>query len=665
MMEMSDLNSLYYKIYSNNNLMEMHQITYTPIINELIPIKPRLQSHCLNNVPKDNEIFSLYHMNSQLSTVEKVSVDAKIVVVGASDVALSFLENLIFNSANYFLIFENITLLSNHGMRFKYELRDNQKLFLPNMSHYSYDLMLSMGLNNWVNVVTGKATAINRTDKYIIVNNSDHLYYDYLFLFCGEQFVCDYVHEEKGIRRPSFLSQDSRHIDYTESEVLIKNLFVLNSDTDVLRMSMCMERLKSSRKDIVVFGKYIGSLSVINALLESDIKGSRINFVENESVENVPFIESPYIKDAVYDKLKQLDIKVYSQCTFVKWKLKDKNTRISKITFQKDNKNIRFKCSGLFWFGLRKISNITGNVLIRSSMKFDGHLVVNNSFETNDEYIFAAGPVAKFNPAYRFDDVLSHIHFSSIEIGTRVANKVGNLFGIFEDSYDNTDMVQPLFVQCQLPGKYNYLHCMTPGFKFMDINTKIIKTGNKDVGYFEMVVDQADFVRVISCYSNNEFPYLNIIKLCGKHLSLFDISKERLEKNSITCFFKYFDEPWARGIYLDKFGDLLNDLAHHRINKHYKKTANIFYENIDKLILKHNSKTVSTLPTYTELEDEFKDKFLKIIENSLLKFVENHLDELPEYAHPLTISKFVDKENMSDFWNKVLYENDCEPGLSN
>jgi len=48
-----------------------------------------------------------------------------------------------------------------------------------------------------------------------------------------------------------------------------------------------------------VYGKYIGSLSVINVLLESNIDGSRIVYVESPPVvkENRTFIANRFVSD--------------------------------------------------------------------------------------------------------------------------------------------------------------------------------------------------------------------------------------------------------------------------------------------------------------------------------------------------------------------------------
>lgn len=72
-------------------------MSYTNGIKELIPIKPRVRIQYNNKDDSDGyEKFSLFHINTRLCTTQTISIDAKIVVVGASNVALSFIENLVF-----------------------------------------------------------------------------------------------------------------------------------------------------------------------------------------------------------------------------------------------------------------------------------------------------------------------------------------------------------------------------------------------------------------------------------------------------------------------------------------------------------------------------------------------------------------------------------------
>lgn len=138
--------------------------------------------------------------------------------------------------------------------------------------------------------------------------------------------------------------------------------------------------------------------------------------------------------------------------------------------------------------------------MIRSSFKFDGHLMVNTSFETNVECVYAAGSTAKFTNN-DFFVTPKHIYYNNVEIGARVADMLMKLLNVIEDDQMNADYVRPLSVHCRLPGNYNYLHSAVPGLELMTGSIDTLKTGNADRGYFEMVTDSNGNVLELSCYS--------------------------------------------------------------------------------------------------------------------------------------------------------------------
>lgn len=143
-------------------------------------------------------------------------------------------------------------------------------------------------------------------------------------------------------------------------------------------------------------------------------------------------------------------------------------------------------------------------------MNFDGHLVVNTSFETNIEYIYAAGPIAKFNHD-NFLIASYHLNYSSVEIGARVARMMMEQLNIIDDGELDAEYVQPLSIYCQLPGKYNYLHSVVPGFTKTSLTT-VFKTGNAATGYFEIVTNDNGDLLELSCYSKRVYiqSYKNI-----------------------------------------------------------------------------------------------------------------------------------------------------------
>lgn len=68
----------------------------------------------------------------------------------------------IFSPVNHCTSFENIVLISNCGMPYRFKLSDLEDCMIPKEAHYNYDYMKSIGLYTFVNVITGTVTAINR-----------------------------------------------------------------------------------------------------------------------------------------------------------------------------------------------------------------------------------------------------------------------------------------------------------------------------------------------------------------------------------------------------------------------------------------------------------------------------------------------------------------------
>lgn len=62
-------------------------------------------------------------------------------------------------------------------------------------------------------------------------------------------------------------------------------------------------------------------------------------------------------------------------------------------------------------------------MLNEAGLVFDGRLVINSKFETNDPSIFAAGPMTKYKRIL-YADKFRHQYFSSIEIGARLGRRV-------------------------------------------------------------------------------------------------------------------------------------------------------------------------------------------------------------------------------------------------
>ena len=116
-------------------------------------------------------------MNKQFSTLRKFRVNTRIVVVGASHTGISFLETLLFGTSSTYLTFTNVTLVSPHGLPGECEIDQNSKNLFVYNGHYGSTYMAKLNLRSYVNIVYGKMTAINKNEKYIVINHTSLLQY--------------------------------------------------------------------------------------------------------------------------------------------------------------------------------------------------------------------------------------------------------------------------------------------------------------------------------------------------------------------------------------------------------------------------------------------------------------------------------------------------------
>jgi hypothetical protein len=130
-------------------------------------------------------LIALNHINKKLLLEPKVAINIRIVVVGASETALSFLETLSFSPH---LRFNNLTLVSEKGLHDSLSPNHIRDKMLPKSLNYVHNDHARMSLRSWVNVVYGKITSIDRKKKQIFINSKRILPYDHLILCTGEQY---------------------------------------------------------------------------------------------------------------------------------------------------------------------------------------------------------------------------------------------------------------------------------------------------------------------------------------------------------------------------------------------------------------------------------------------------------------------------------------------
>lgn len=127
--------------------------------------------------------FALCFITRRLLSEPKIVKNSRIVVVGASDTGISFIEALL--SISY-LRFTNIVLVSPGGLPHHHfaDQRDNLKAY---STSYTNEELKRLMLENRVKVINARMVDIDRKSKYVILHDETIVPYDTLVLTMGLQ----------------------------------------------------------------------------------------------------------------------------------------------------------------------------------------------------------------------------------------------------------------------------------------------------------------------------------------------------------------------------------------------------------------------------------------------------------------------------------------------
>ncbi|XP_041894848.1 cilia- and flagella-associated protein 61 isoform X2 [Corvus kubaryi] len=571
--------SLYYPVYPEcveGQFQRPCAHSLTSALHYMAPVRPRRQivypleelgvNAPSEQVSKDQLNYSLNHTNRKLVLESKVCINTRIVVVGASDVGISFLETLIFWPR---LKFNNLTLISIHGLPGKDPQSSKHRRFLINSHCFNDEDYAQMSLCSWVNVVVGKMTGINRAAKYVVVSKEKKVPYDYLVLCTGQSYQ---ALAPTGAGISGVTSKWPQR--YTEK--VPSNHFTLNDAQDCSEAARWLEEnLVSSKGNVIVYGNTIDIYTTVETLLSLGIDGSRIHLVQAPLSSAGPCLGDAALERTVGEALAGAGVAVHPDSVLAQWGQGDHGL-IAWAAFTTATNPLQLQCSAFFSFAYRTVDYETFKAINDACLVFDGRLVIDAKFHTNDVSIRAAGPLTKFSRRY-YRDELTHSNFNSKEIGFELAASMLSLFDPTPQASakppEGSDRLIPIYRRCKvqggvLPGGYNYLHVSKPAIPMpLDVehdpcdHGMEIVTGEAGHGnYFRMHFNRYNMVDSITCFSKEPFAVSNYLCLYGQHERLLNDLHYRWRAGQLTDLYSYFREPWSMAIYHDRFIDLQKEL---------------------------------------------------------------------------------------------------------
>ncbi|EFA04891.2 Uncharacterized protein C20orf26-like Protein [Tribolium castaneum] len=680
---LSDFDVLFYRLKRYDYIYSHRSLPIVNAIINMIPVLPNrvpeyskqitdefLLPTCLQ---KHHQPFGLYLSSLRLSSMPKIEINQKMVIIGAGLTTISFLESLIFGrNPNYLIVFTNITVVSPHGVTYHKPPSQVREMVFVNDGHVDRRYIDAISLKTYVHVVTGVMTSINRKEKYVGLNDESYLPYDYLFLMCGEQFQKPPLRKKEVVKKRTEFPQ---------------NVFIINTEVDAGNAFNALKSLTSGQKqgNMVVFGHYLEACCCLAALLEFGVAGSNLVYIDPNPDSSLrqdrhehltQFFNDSAVETAVLDEILYQGITIYQDFNFVEWHLDSTKNFITSAKFESKYKFVEIELSALFIYHSKGVSARTFQAIARSGLVFNGRLVIDKDYQTNDPSIYGAGPLTMYSKKY-YAEHLSHKYYNPREIGYNLGSAIRKKL-VPEQFWDppvkETLIHQPVVQICKFPGNLCYLNVFKAGRPVpLDVATnkcnygRVLKTGDckklDKQGYFRLHLNQFQTVETITCLAKFDLKVHNLINLWGKHEILLNHLLLRYDLGMIPDMFQFFDEPWACAIYYRDFPRVIDEISELLLTAETNEGVKLVDE-VRAQLEKNDWNPLTKIQT-DEIEEMCRDtSLIPLIERKVLDFLHDNFMYLPMYVHQLLIRWILHQIQTSPLFVKTTFISNTRKSFS-
>ncbi|KAG2522644.1 hypothetical protein JM18_005971 [Phytophthora kernoviae] len=414
--------------------------------------------------------FALFILPKRLLSEPKLTINQRVVLVGASDAALGCLVRLL---ATPYLRFANLTLISPHGLILApMDDSESDATQLPRASDFARKSTFTaveleqFSLRTHISVIEGRMVRIDREAKAVILQDGSCLPYDYLALTAGLQ---DGTCTSLG-RLPRFTDEDMNGIggsvmaavycppivprqmlalgDFPTAQRLHKELLQIMHTTP--RIEEEDHEHDQPGGSIVVYGSSLLALQVIQALLARGISGSRILHVSPARDSGIGVFEDAVVRTEMEKQYLTNNITLHTAMKIISIETTPGNDDelegvrvISTLDTARgsDNKKLQLQsicdpdeeegnmvegellpCEWLLCCQHNDADPDVFRAVNESGLVYDGRLVVDGRMRTTDAHVLAAGTLSRFSR--RFIASKLHENYSSREGGELLARSL-------------------------------------------------------------------------------------------------------------------------------------------------------------------------------------------------------------------------------------------------
>ena len=482
----------------------------------------------------------LLHTNWRLLCQPKKDVDARVVVVGASDTAMGLLDSLL---AVPYLSLHRVALISPGGLPTQAPKYRHDKL------SFSEAEMLRHYPRGRCEIIGGSLEALDRQRQMVLVREDPdnqgqeggllELYYDYLVVAPG---LIDTTRDKLlGLNAP------------------VEGLFSARNLHEEQALDAWV-KAQAPAAHTCVYGTDVDVLIAVQRLLTLGVGAECITVL-------CPAAEFQPLPDAKACKLALMALHNEGVKTKTNCKLASVEARHHKLRAVVLEDGSSVACATLVTLGELGVDSQLFKALNDESLVFDGRLVVDASFKTNDPAVFAGGDLVKF--ARRIQDKRKLDLYNLRELGDKLAEAL--LVELDPDAAAQgrahalkvPSLVMPLGTAGLLPGglRYCLMHASPAlypkgtraGNALRDLTTETLSP----LSYTRIEIDTYGRVSELCCVSEREIPDAwTLAGLIGIPVTYLNDVVSRTDLGLVVDLLDFLRQDWSRALLHDRFQHL-------------------------------------------------------------------------------------------------------------
>eukprot|EP01028_Stygiella_incarcerata_P011318 TRINITY_DN633_c0_g1_i1.p1 TRINITY_DN633_c0_g1~~TRINITY_DN633_c0_g1_i1.p1 ORF type:complete len:1136 (-),score=318.35 TRINITY_DN633_c0_g1_i1:525-3932(-) len=543
-----------------------------PVMHRLIPVPPRRPIQILkgnmNDASTDEDVANSLLLSCwRLLSEPKINSYARIVIIGASDTALSLIYHLLMAPD---VSTRNVTLVSPDGVPSFHELETSR--FKPHTNSFlpcEYQRILRNGV---LRVIKSKLVDFYRDKRMVVLDGDDGLVpYDYLVLATGLQLKMSRRIVPKNEMVPDGV--------FAPGTVKIQKTLLAH-----LKMHY-NTKPKAKRAPILVYGWTLDAYCAVDALVkEGDVDPTDIILMTPKSREST-HLQVGELASKVNELLEESGVKLMPFHDLKKL-YRDGSDQLNAALVQKnlegdldqmaramagiaDEEPFRLACEYLVYCANKEVDDDILHAVNERALVFDGTLILKPDYRTEDNRVMAIGSVAKFSRRFGHAEPFELFH------PREVAQKLENVMlpELLPEEFDENEEVEfpptynmPRAFSCTLFGKH-FLRVWNPSSR--DDKQVQLQQRSTDVdgNFISILTNDLGQIMEVQFLGRLKPPVFNYLSLIGLHEKFLNDLIQRFEEKIIPDIVFFLDENWSRAVFHDRFGSFKEKLRQQAIQE--------------------------------------------------------------------------------------------------